>query len=93
MKWSYAAASLALFAISILFLFSLTYFESLLVNTSLTVERLIGAFFLVLPGVIGVVFGVMSLLQKETKRWMAIAGILLNGIFASFNLLVLSFAG
>lgn len=93
MKWSYALASLALFLISLLFLVLLTIFESMLINLSLTTERVISAVLLVLPGVVGVIFGGLSLARSEGKRWMAIAGILLNAIFATFNLLVLSFAG
>ena len=93
MKWSYALASLALFLISLLFLVLLTRFESMLVNLSLTTERVISTILLVLPGVVGVILGIMSLLRREGRRWIAIAGILLNAIFATFNLLVLSFAG
>ena len=93
MKWSYATASLALFLISLFFLVLLTLFESMLVNLSLTTERVISAFLLIIPGIIGVIFGVLSLLRNEGRRWMATAGILLNAIFATFNLLVLSFAG
>jgi hypothetical protein len=93
MKWSFAAASLALFVVSILFLFLLTLFESSLTNMSVAAERLVSAILLVLPGVIGVILGVMSVLRKEAKRWMALLGILLNALFALFHVVVLAFAG
>jgi len=93
MKWSFAAASLTLFVVSILFLLLLTLFESSLTNMSMTAERLVSAILLVLPGVVGVILGVISLLRKEAKRWMAVLGILLNALFALFFTFVLAFAG
>jgi hypothetical protein len=56
-------------------------------------ERFLSALVLVLPAVIGVVFGYLSLRHREPKTWIAIAGILLNGAFAVFNLFVLGFSG
>ena len=56
-------------------------------------ERLISALILVVPAAIGVVFGILSLRHREPKPWIAVAGILLNGAFALFNVLVLAFAG
>ena len=93
MKWTFAAASLALFAVSVLFLLLLTLFEGSLTNMSLEAERLVSVILLVLPGVIGVLLGVMSFLHKEAKRWMAVLGILLNALFALFLTFVLAFAG
>ena len=93
MKWSYALASVALFLISLLFLALLTLFESMLVKLSLSTERVISAFLLVLPGVVGVLLGFMSLFRNERTRWMAMIGIILNGLFATFQIFVLSFAG
>ncbi len=93
MKWSLAAASLALFVVSVLLLLLLTLFESSLTNMSLAAERLVSAILLVLPGVIGVLLGVMSILRKEAKRGMAVLGILFNALFALFNIFVLAFAG
>lgn len=93
MKWSLAAASLTLFVVSILFLLFLTVFESSLADMSLATERFVSAMLLVLPGAVGVMLGVMSLLRKEVKRWMALAGILLNALFALFHIFVLAFAG
>lgn len=93
MKWSLAAASLTLFVVSILFLLFLTVFESSLADMSLATERFVSAMLLVLPAVVGVMLGVMSLLRKEVKRWMALAGILLNALFALFHIFVLAFAG
>jgi hypothetical protein len=48
---------------------------------------------LVLPGIIGIILGVLAVVRKESKRWIAVLGILLNTLFALFHLLVISFAG
>ena len=93
MKWSFAAASLALFVVSMLFLLLLTLFESSLTNMSMAAERLVSAILLVVPGVVGVILAVMSFLRKEAKQWMALLGILLNALFALFHVFVLAFAG
>ena len=93
MKLTLAAKSIALFGLSVLFLMLLTLFESLLSGISLTAEKALSALLLVLPGLIGISFGVLSIARKESKRWMAILGILLNGLFALFHILVISFAG
>jgi hypothetical protein len=93
MRPNRASTSILLFLLSLAMLWLLTLFESFLSGVSTDMERLISALVLVLPAVIGVVFGALSLRHKEPKPWIAIAGILLNGAFAIFNLLVLSFAG
>ena len=93
MKWSFAATSLALFVVSILSLLLLTLFESSLTNMSMAAERLVSAILLVLPGVVGVILGVMSFVRKDAKRWMAVLGILLNALLALFFTFVLAFAG
>ena len=93
MKWSFAAASLTLFIASVLFLLFLTLFESSIANMPLATERVVSAVLLVLPGVVGVILGVMSILRKEAKRWMALFGILLNTLFALFHVFLLAFAG
>jgi len=90
---SLGAKAIALFGLSVLFLVLLTLFESLLSGTSLTAEKAISALLLVLPGVIGVAFGILSIFRKESRLWMAILGILLNGLFALFHIFVISFAG
>ena len=87
MKMSLGAKSLILFALSILFLVLLTVFESLLSGISLTAERVISALLLVLPGVIGIVFGILSLI------WVAILGVIFNALFVLFQTAVLFFAG
>jgi hypothetical protein len=92
-KLSLAAKSITLFGLSFLFLLLLTLFESSLSGLSLTTEKAISALLLILPGVIGVVFGVLSILHKESKPWMAILGVLLNALFALFFIFLLSFAG
>lgn len=93
MKLTLATKSVALFGLSVLFLLVLTLFESFLPGMSLTAEKALSALLLVLPGLIGIGFGVLSILRKETKRWVAILGILLNGLFALFHVFLISFAG
>jgi|WetSurMetagenome_2_1015567.scaffolds.fasta_scaffold511633_2 hypothetical protein len=93
MKSSLASTSLLLFIISLAMLWIMTLLESFLSGLTTGMERLISALILVLPASVGVVFGILSLRRNEPKPWIAIAGILLNGAFALFNLLVLAFAG
>ena len=93
MKLSLGAKSIALFVLSVLLLVLLTVFESLLSGLSLTAERVISALLLVVPAVIGVVFGIRSIGRKEPKPWIAILGILFNALFALFFMFLLSFAG
>jgi len=93
MKWSLSAKSIGLFLVAVLFLILLTLFESLLSSLSLRTERILSFLLLVVPAVIGAIFGVLSLVQKEPRPWVGILGILLNGLFALFHIFVLSFAG
>ncbi len=93
MNMSLGARSLALFAVSVLFLLLITLFESSLSGMSLTAEKILSALLLVFPGVIGIVFGVLGVIRKEASRWMAMLGILLNALFALFHIFIISFAG
>ena len=93
MKSSLASKSMLLFLVSLAMLWILTLFESFLSGLTTSVERLLSALILVLPAAVGVVFGILSLRRREPKPWIAIAGILLNGAFALFNILVLGFSG
>ena len=93
MNLSLGVKSILFFGLSVLFLILMTLFESFLLGLSTTAERIISLLLLVLPGVVGVVYGVLSLTHKESKRWIAILGILLNTLFALFQLFVISFAG
>jgi hypothetical protein len=93
MKLSLGAKSLALFGLSILLLALLTLFESWFSGMSRTAEKAISTFLLVLPGVIGIAFGILSIIRKESRLWMAILGVLLNTLFALFHVFVIAFAG
>lgn len=93
MKLGLGAKSISLFVLSVLSLLLLTLFESSFSGMSLTAEKVISALLLVLPAVIGVAFGIQSILRKEPKLWMAILGTLLNALFALFHIFVISFAG
>ena len=93
MNMGLGAKSLALFAVSVLFLILITLFEAALSGMSLTAEKLLSALLLVGPAVIGIVLGVLAINCKEPNRWLAILGILLNTLFALFQIFVISFAG
>lgn len=93
MQFTSGVKSLICFVLSIVFLILLTFFESSLVGLSDATEQVISLLLLVLPGVIGVVFGVSGILRRESKIWIAYAGVLLNTLFALFQLFVISFAG
>ena len=93
MKLSHGAKSLLLFGLSVVFLVLLTLFESALLNLSLSAERFISFLLLILPGIVGIVYGVLGVIRKEIKVWVAYLGIVLNGLFVLFHAFVLSFAG
>jgi hypothetical protein len=90
---SYAAKSVLMFIVSVVFFVLITVFEAALAGLPQTGERIISGLLLVLPGIIGVIFGVFSLLRREENRWRGFAGILLNGLFALFHIFLLGFAG
>ncbi len=93
MNLSLGVKSILLFVLSIVFLGGLTLFETSLVGLPITIERMISLLLLVLPGVAGVVCGFLGIVRKESKVWVAYLGILLNVLFALFQLFVISFAG
>jgi hypothetical protein len=92
-KLSLGVQSLLSFLVSVLLLVLLTLFESSLTGLSLTAERIISLLLLVLPALLGIVFGIGSIVRKESRRWIGILGITLNAVFALFHLFLLSFAG
>lgn len=89
---NYGLPSCALFlvAVAVLIIIS-TLFDSSLGQLSLTAQRWLGYLTLVLPALVGVVFGVLGLRQR--KKALAIVGLVLNTLFALYFALVLSFAG
>ena len=93
MKLSLGAKSMSLFGLSILLVVLITVFESALSGLSAATERGLSLALLVLPGLIGVKYGVLGALRKEPRVWIAYLGILLNALFALFHIFVLSFAG
>ncbi len=93
MKPNLASTSILLFLISLAMVWVMTLLESFLSGLTTGMERFVSVLILVVPAAAGVVFGVLSLRRNEPKPWIAIAGILLNGAFAIFNILVLAFAG
>lgn len=93
MKLSFAGASLLLLFVSVVLLVALTVFESALSGMSLNAQRVLTLLGLVLPTVIGFVLGVISLVRKEGRTWLAIVGTVLNALFALFHLMIVLFAG
>ena len=93
MNLSLGAKSIVLFFILVIFLVLLTVFETFIVGLPATAERIIAILFLVLPAVIGVNLGIMSLVRKEPKPWVGILGIVFNVSWTLFHLFLLSFAG
>ena len=88
-----AGASLALFGVSLLLLVLLTLGESALLGLSLGAERALSFLLLVVPAAIGAALGVISLARREGRTALAVTGIILNTLFALFNLMVILFAG
>jgi len=93
MNLNLGVKSILLFVLSIVFLVLLTLFETALVGLTITTERIISLLLLVLPGLVGVVYGVLGIVRKESRVWVAYLGVVLNALFALFQLLVISFAG
>jgi hypothetical protein len=92
MQPGYARTSLILFGISILLLIAMTVLEAALVGTSQSVERMITFLALVLPAGVGSVFGGLSLARREGRNGLALAGLILNGLFALFHLATVALA-
>jgi len=63
------------------------------VGIPLQSERVLTFILLVAPALLGVVLGVVSLARHAGPAWQAILGVILNGLFASFHLMLLAFAG
>ena len=93
MQLGYAKTSLILLGVSILFLVAMTLFESALAGVSQSLERIITFLTLVLPAGVGTAFAAVSLGRREGKTWMALAALILNGLFALFHLALVLFAG
>ena len=93
MKRSFAAISLILFGLSVVFLILWTVSESVFAGMSRSAERIVTFALLVLPAGIGAILGIMSLLYREGRVWLAITGIILNTLFALFHLALVLFAG
>lgn len=86
-------ASLILFLLSVIFLGAVTMFESVLPEMSTGAERVVTFLLLVLPAGTGSVLGVMSLVRREKRAWLAAALVVLNTLFAFFHLMIVLFAG
>ena len=92
MKLGFAGNSMLLFGVSVVLLLLMTLFESALTGMSTGAERLVTFLLLVLPAGTGAVLGVLSLVRWEGRQWLAWMGVMLNGLFALFHLMVVLFA-
>jgi hypothetical protein len=92
-KRSFATISLILFGLSVICLIFWTVSESVFAGMSASAERIVTFALLVLPAGIGAVLGIMSLMHREGRGWLAISGIVLNTLFALFHLALVLFAG
>ena len=93
MKPSLAVRSLLMFAVSITLLVLFTLADSEMARMPLGTQRLIALAALVIAPGFGSVFGLLSLIRKERRAWLAITGIVFNTLFAGFHLMVILFAG
>lgn len=93
MKLNLASGSLLSFVLSVILWGLLTLFESVLVGMSLTTERMISFLLLVLPAGTGTALGIVSLARRDGYAGLAIAGVMLNILFATFHLMIVLFAG
>lgn len=88
----YGLVSCGMFLLSAMALVTIsTLFDSSLGQLPLPVQRWIGFGTLVLPALVGVVLGGLGL--RQSKKALAILGIVINMLFALYFSLVLSFAG
>jgi len=93
MKPGFAGNSMLLFGVSVVLLLLMTLLESALTGMSTGAERLVTFLLLVLPAGTGAVLGVLSLVRGERRQWLVWTGVMLNGLFALFHLMVVLFAG
>lgn len=93
MRFSLAGRSLLVFGICLGIMVLLTLLDPVLGAPSFAVQRTITFLGFVLPAGIGSVLGVMSLVRKEGRAWLAVTGIALNSLFALFHLMIIFFAG
>jgi hypothetical protein len=93
MKTRFAQASLILFGVSLLLLVALTLFESALINVAPATERLLTFLLLVVPAALGAACALMSLRRREGRTALAVAGVVLNSLFALFHLMIVLLAG
>ena len=93
MNRSLATISQILFGILVIFLIAWTGFESAWAGMSTVTERILTVLLLVLPAGVGAVLGLLSLIHREGRAWLAITSIVLNSLFALFHLMIVLFAG
>jgi hypothetical protein len=90
---SFAVRSVLLFGLSVVLLIVYNLADSAIGVMPLIADRIIVVLAFIAPTVIGVLLGIRSIIRREGKTWLALAGILLNGLFAAFHLMIVLLAG
>jgi hypothetical protein len=93
MKNTLAGKSLFFFGFCLALFIVLTLLDPVIGRLSFEVQRVIIFLGFVLPAGVGAVLGVMSLIRKEGRPWLAGIAIFLNTAFALFHLMIILFAG
>ncbi len=93
MKLSLAVKSILFFGLCILIMVVTTLAESALGVMSYPVQRIVTFLGFVLPAGAGSALGVLSLVRKEGRPFLAVIGAVMNGLFAVFHLLIILIAG
>jgi uncharacterized membrane protein len=90
----YGLASCALFGVAAaLFVVTSVILDSALSALPLAAQRWLGFLTLVLPAAIGVALALVALTRPHDHRIAAVAGLVLNALFAAFFTLVLLLGG
>jgi hypothetical protein len=93
MKNTLAGKSFFFFCFCLALFIAFTLLDPVLGGLSFELQRVIVFLGFVLPGGIGAVLGVMSLIRKEGRPWLALTAALLNSAFALFHLMIILIAG
>lgn len=93
MTRSLAGKSLLFFVLCFAIMIGHTLLDPIIGALSFGVQRLIIFLGIVLPAGVGAALGVLSLVRKEGRMWLAILGVVLNTLFALFHVFIILFAG
>ncbi len=89
LRWSYGFLLLELVFVVLIGVI----LDRTLAAVSLTIQRWIVVVALVLPAALGTVMGILALRHRDGPRWLALIGILINGLLAFFYIALVGIAG